>query len=182
MLSINYIYELPFFRQRQGLVGNTLGGWQLSGVTVYNTGLPFTATTSSLDYAGLGLILANPTARPNLLCDPNAGAPHTAQQYFNTACFQTNPSNTATGLPNTPGTAGRGVINGPSTTRFDLTVSKTVRLLESLRVQVRAEAFNILNHTNFRSFTSTNVTSTAFGQIGAVRDPRTMQVAMKILF
>lgn len=182
VLALNYIYELPFFRNQQGFVGKTLGGWQASGIITYNTGLPFTATTSNLDYAGLGMILANPTARPNLLCDPNENAPHTVAQWFNTACFQTNPTNTATGLPNTPGTAGRGVINGPSTKRVDFTMVKNLRLYENLRMQFRAEVFNIFNHTNFRGFTSLNVTSTAFGQIGSTRDPRTMQFALKLNF
>lgn len=185
VLSINYIYELPFFRKQAGFVGKTLGGWQASGIVTYNTGLPFTATTSSLDYAGLGLLLANPAARPNLLCDPNKDAPHTLQQWVTNACFQTNPPNTgagSTGLPNKPGTAGRGVINGPGTTRFDFTLSRSVRFREGVRLQLRAEVFNIFNHTNFRGFTSLNVTSTAFGQIGVVRDPRTMQIGAKIIF
>ena len=182
VLSVNYNYELPFFRTQQGVIGHVLGGWQAAGIFVYNSGLPFTATTSNLDYAGLGLINANPAARPNLLCDPNKGAPHTAQQYFNTSCFQTNPLAADINLPNKPGTAGRGVINGPTTTRFDFTGKKNIRIRESVSLQLRAEVFNIFNHTNFRSFTSTNVTSTAFGQIGAVRDPRTMQVALKLNF
>ena len=67
-------------------------------------------------------------------------------------------------------------------TRVDFTLSKNVRLMERLKLQLRAEVFNIINHTNFRGFTSLNVTSTAFGQIGTVRDPRTMQIAAKILF
>ncbi|HKQ73860.1 MAG TPA: TonB-dependent receptor [Blastocatellia bacterium] len=187
VLSLNYVYELPFYRNQAGFVGKSLGGWQASGIVTYNTGVPFTATTSNLDYAGLGLILANPVARPNLLCDPNANAPHTPEKWFDTSCFQTNPSNTATGLPNNPGTAGRGVINGPSTTRFDLTLSKSWRFSEGIGLQFRAEAFNVFNHTNFRGFTpaavtSTNVTTTGFGVIGVVRDPRTMQIAAKMFF
>jgi hypothetical protein len=184
ILVINYVYELPFFTAQSGFVGKTLGGWQVAGIANFQSGLPFTATTSNLDYAGLGLINANPAARPNLLCDPNSGAPQTLQQYFNTACFQTNPPNTgtgSTGLPNTPGTAGRGVINGPSTTRFDFTLSKNVRILESLRLQLRAEVFNIFNHTNFRAL-GTNVTLSTFGQVTTVRDPRTMQLAVKLSF
>src|SRR6185369_16379083 len=135
-------------------------------------------------YAGLGLINANPAARPNLLCDPNDNAPHTVAQYFNTACFQTNPSATATGLQTTPGTAQRGIINGPGTTRFDFTLSRNVTVGKDqwLTMKLRAEFFNIFNHTNFRGFTSTNITSTAFGQIGTVRDPRTMQLGIKFLF
>ncbi|HEY8458951.1 MAG TPA: hypothetical protein VIM99_01150, partial [Blastocatellia bacterium] len=186
VLKISYIYELPFFRAQQGIAGKALGGWQISGITTVQTGIPFTATTSNLDYAGLGLIpVPSVAARPNLLCDPNKNAPRSVNEYFNVACFQDNPPITgpgSTGLQNTPGTAGRGVIKGPGTTRFDFTLSRIVKFRESLSLQLRAEAFNIFNHTNFRSFTSTNVTSTAFGQIGGVRDPRTMQLGAKFLF
>ncbi len=185
VLTINYIYEVPFFREQHGFVGKTLGGWQVSGIIVYNSGLPFSPTTSSLDYAGLGLINAGPTARPNLLCNPNENALQTVEQYFVTSCFQANPPNTgtgSTGLPNVPGNSGRGVINGPPTTRVDFTLSKNIRFGEAFWMQFRAEMFNIFNHTNFRSFTSTNVTSTAFGQVGAFRDPRTMQLGMKLNF
>jgi hypothetical protein len=84
-------------------------------------------------------------------------------------------------LPNTPGTAGRGVIDGPGTTRFDFTLSKNVRFRESLSLQLRGEVFNIFNHTNFRALT-TNVTNDGFGQVSTVRDPRTMQLGAKISF
>ncbi|HVQ36749.1 MAG TPA: hypothetical protein VMS31_04420, partial [Pyrinomonadaceae bacterium] len=181
ILNINYAYVLPFFKTQQGFIGKTLGGWQASGIVTYNSGLPFTATTSNLDPAGLGLILANPVARPNLICDPNANAPHTVQ-WVTIDCFQTNPSNTATGLANTPGNAQRGIINGPPTKRVDFTMSKNVRFSENVRVQLRAEVFNILNKTNYRSFVSTNVTSTSFGLVGAYRDPRTMQFGAKVQF
>jgi hypothetical protein len=183
VFSLNYIYELPFFSKQENFVGKVLGGWRASGIVVYNTGLPFTATTSSYDAAGLGnnaaVIAGN---RPNLLCDPNANAPHTLQQYFNTSCFQINPSGTATGLVNQPGTAGRGIIEGPPTFRTDFSLMKNIRFSENVRLQLRGEAFNVFNHTNFRSFTSTNVTSTAFGQIGAVRDPRNIQLGIKLYF
>ena len=182
VLNINYVYELPFFRTQQGFAGRVLGGWQASGILTWNTGLPFSPATSNLDYAGVGLINANPTARPNLLCDPNANAPHTREQYFNTACFQANPTATATGLQGTPGNAGRGIINGPPTKRVDFTMAKSLRLAENFRLQLRAEVFNIFNHTNFRSFVSTNVTSGSFGVVGAVRDPRTMQFGAKLSF
>jgi hypothetical protein len=185
VLSANFIYEIPFFRDQRGFVGKTLGGWQPSGIITYMTGLPFSAATSSLDYAGLGLINAGPSARPNLLCDPNLNAPHTLAQWFNTSCFQVNPPTTGTGssgFANTPGNSGRGIINGPPTSRVDFTLTKNVRIWENVRLQFRAEFFNIFNHTNFRGFTSLNVTSTAFGQIGTTRDPRTMQFGLKLNF
>src|SRR4029078_13108241 len=99
VFNLNYIYELPFFTEQRGFTGKVLGGWQASGIITLYTGVPFTATTSNLDAAGLGLINANPAARPNLLCDPNDGAPNTIQWVTN-ACFQTNPSNTAINIPN----------------------------------------------------------------------------------
>jgi hypothetical protein len=49
-------------------------------------------------------------------------------------------------------------------------------------MQIRAEAFNIFNTTNFRTFSSLNITSGVFGQIGTVRDPRTIQLGVKFLF
>jgi hypothetical protein len=183
VLTFSYIYELPFHRGQHDLAGKLLGGWQVSGLALYRSGLPFTPTTSSFDAAGLGFVPALVAgARPNTLCDPNSGAPHTIQQYFNTGCFSLNPTVTTTGVPNVIGNAGRGTINGPTTTRFDFTLSKNIHLGESMKVQLRAEAFNVLNHTNLQTFGSTNVTSSLYGTITVVRDPRTIQLGAKFIF
>ena len=176
VFNINAVYELPFFKDQKGFTGKLLGGWQASGIFVYNTGLPFTVTTSSFDPAGTGVINANPAGRPNVTCDPNANAPHTQAMYFNTSCFTTVTSS------NSLGSSGRGIIQGPPTTRIDFTMSKNFRFGESMRIQLRAEAFNILNHTNFRGFGSLNNTSGLFGTIGSVRDPRNMQLGAKFSF
>lgn len=182
VFSLNYIYELPFFSKQEGFTGKLLGGWQASGIVTYNTGLPFTVTTSAFDPAGLGFIpAAIAGGRPNLLCDPNENAPHTQQQYFNTACFQANPAATATNINNVPGTAGRGVVEGPSTKRVDFTMMKNIRFNESMRLQLRGEAFNVFNHTNFRGL-GTNITAANFGQVISVRDPRTLQLGIKFYF
>ncbi|HET9525303.1 MAG TPA: carboxypeptidase regulatory-like domain-containing protein [Pyrinomonadaceae bacterium] len=180
IFTLNYVYELPFFRTQQGFTGRVLGGWQASGIVTVNTGLPFSVTTSNLDLAGLGLINANPAARPNLLCDPNENAPHDVQWVTN-QCFQLNPTNTAVGLTNAPGTTPRGVIDGPPTQRVDLSMMKNLRFTERFSAQIRAEAFNIFNHTNFRNI-STNITATNFGAVTTVRDPRTMQFGLKLMF
>jgi hypothetical protein len=182
IFTANYIYELPWFANRHDFVGNVLGGWQASGVVTLNTGVPFTATTSTFDPAGLGFIPALVAGgRPNQLCDPNANAPHDRLRYFNTACFALNPTTTTSGVNNVIGTAGRGVIDGPPTKRFDFTMTKIIRFGETTRLQIRGEAFNIFNHTNFRAL-QTNVTSTAFGQVTTVRDPRTIQLGAKFIF
>ncbi len=178
VLTVNYVYELPFFRDQKGFVGKVLGGWQASGIGTFQTGLPFTVTTSSWDAAGLGnspaLISGN---RPTLLCDPNSGGAQTQQQWFNTACFARNPT-VNSGITNVPGSSGRGVVFGPPTNRVDFTLSKNIRFTEHMRLQLRGEAFNIFNWTNFRSL-STNVTSSTFGQVLLTRDPRTLQFGAK---
>jgi Carboxypeptidase regulatory-like domain len=180
VFNLNYIYEIPFLRTRTDFVGTVFGGWQASGIVTVYTGVPFSATTSNFDPAGLGLINANPAARPNLLCDPNDNAPHTLQQWVTGQCFQANPAVDAI-VVNAPGSAARGIIDGPGTQRVDFTMSKNFRFTESIYLQLRAEMFNIFNHTNFRTV-STNITAANFGAITATRDPRTMQFGLKLNF
>jgi hypothetical protein len=177
VLSVNYIYELPFFEKQANFKEKVLGGWQISGITYYFTGLGFSPATSSNDPAGLGLLGSSPSgARPNVYCDPNANAPHTFAQFFNTACFANPPA----GL-NFPGNASRNIINGPSTTRFDATLAKSIRFDESKSLQLRWEVFNIFNHTNFTTL-GLNVTLSSYGTVTGVRDPRTMQLGAKFIF
>jgi len=186
VFTTNFIYELPYYRDQHGLTGKILGGWQTSGIVTYQTGLPFSAATSSYDPAGLGFIpAAIAGGRPNVTCNPNTNAPHTLEQWFDISCFERNTNTGVTGA-NVPGNAGRGTIEGPRTFRVDLTLSKNIRFNETMRLQLRGEAFNIFNTTNFRSFvaspSSLNVTSANFGRIGAMRDPRTLQFGIKFYF
>ena len=183
IFTANYIYELPFFKGRHDLVGNVLGGWELSGIVSLQSGLWYTVTTN-FDAAGLGnipaLIAGN---RANTLCDPNQGGARTFEQWFNIACFERTP--TAAPVANVVGSGGRGTIEGPPTHRMDLSVFKRIRFGERVSLQLRAEAFNVLNHTNFRNLSGTSkiaVTSATFGQINAVRDPRTIQLGAKLSF
>jgi hypothetical protein len=169
-------------RDQRGFVGKTLGGWQASGIITAQSGLPFTITTSNYDPGGLGFIpAAIAGGRPNLLCDPNQGAPHTQLQFFNGGCFQANPAATATNITNLPGSAGRGIVEGPPTYRVDFTMTKNFRFGETTRLQLRGEAFNIFNHTNFRTI-GTNVTLGTYNTVTAVRDPRTIQLGIKLYF
>jgi hypothetical protein len=182
ILSMNYIYEIPYFTKQEGFVGKVLGGWQVSGIVTYNTGLPFTVTTSNYDPAGLGFISAAVAGgRPNVVCDPNQGGAGTQQQYFNTSCFTLNPLSTATNLSNSPGNSPRGVINGPNLFRVDFKMTKNIRFGERMQIQLFGEAFNILNTTNFNTL-SLNVTAANFGQVLTARDPRNLQFGFKFSF
>jgi hypothetical protein len=185
IFTANYIYDIPLFAKRHDFVGRAFGGWEISGIVTLQTGLPFSPATSNWDPAGLGIIAPPLTvARPNFLCDPNANAPHLFLQWYNTACFQANPT-VNSGIVNVPGNGTRGAINGPPTKRFDFSLFKNIQLGRgdsSKSLQLRMETFNIFNHTNFRGIASTNVTSTLAGQISTVRDPRTIQIGAKLFF
>jgi len=182
ILTTNYIYELPFYQKRHDLAGNVLGGWQVSGIFTYQTGLPFTALGANFDGAGLGNIPALVAGnRPISLCDPNTGARNTFEVWFNTQCFQLNP--TAPPVPNIVSNTSRGTIEGPPTVRFDFSLFKNMNFGEDgrVRLQLRGEFFNIFNHTNFRAISST-ITAANYGQVTTVRDPRTIQIGAKLSF
>jgi hypothetical protein len=71
VFTANYIYEIPFFNKTTGFAQAVLGGWQISGITTFQTGLPFTPTIGSFDASGLGLLGAsNSSARPYQYADP----------------------------------------------------------------------------------------------------------------
>lgn len=180
--TVNYIYELPWFEDQRGFSGKLLGGWQVSGIVTYQTGLPFTPTYSGFDPAGLGFLNASSPAggRPFVLCDPNQNAPHTFDRWFDTTCFQSTP--VPTSYPATPGNSPRGIIEGPPTFRVDFTVTKNIRFTESMRLQLKGELFNALNHTNFTTFGTAATTTSTFGLITGTRDPRTVQLGIKFLF
>ncbi len=179
ILTANFVYELPFLREQKGIVGKTLGGWEVSGIVSMNSGLPFTATISNgQDPGGLGILGASAAGpRPDQVADPNSGPNrHTFLHWFNTAAFAAVPAGQAR-----PGNERRGTINGPGFQRWDLALYKNIKVAEGSSFQFRAETFNTFNHTNFDSI-STSTTSGVYGQVTAVRDPRIMQLGLKFNF
>jgi hypothetical protein len=109
--------------------------------------------------------------------------------WFDVSCIQTT---FPTSAPAVPGSAGRGVINGPSLFKSDMTLSKNIQFGERYKLQLRAESFNVFNQTNFVSptltantarttSTTTGITS-GFGAITSARDPRTFQFGARFTF
>jgi hypothetical protein len=179
IFNLSYVYELPFYRSQQGTVGHLLGGWEFSGIIYAYAGLPLTVTGGARrDPAGLGLLDPNSFAgrRPNEVADPNAGAPHTFDQWFNTAAYVNVPN-----AAGPPGNSRRGAVRGPGAQRWDVSLFKNTHIGERVNVQFRAEAFNIANHTNFDGVRLTRQSGT-FGRIISTRDPRIMQLALKFYF
>ena len=191
VLTANFVYELPWMRSQQGVVGHILGGWQFSGVQTFQTGLPLTPVMGNGICSGLGsaarcndpagtgcLLGASPVGcRPNLVGDPNAGAPHTFNSWFNASAFA-NPGATQT----TVGTSRPGSVRGPGFWRTDLSLFKNIKFNERLTGQLRWETFNTFNHTNPICCTSQSTISGSFNKISSTRDPRIMQLGMKLNF
>jgi len=178
IFNLNLVYPLPFYKTQQGLVGKALGGWQVAANANYQSGLPYTATTSGTDPGGLGIIGASAAGlRPNLICNPNSGGAQTRFQYFNTACFAPPPVSA-----HLPGNEARGVIRGPGYEGWNLAVSKNLLFKERFRFQLRGEASNAFNHPNPSTFGSLSIVSSLFGTVTVYRDPRIIQLAGKFYF
>lgn len=175
------VYELPFgpgkpFNSSVGFVNRLIEGWQVNGVLVLQSGFP-------LVIRGANNNLAN---RPNST-GVSAELPadqRTVKQWFRTDVF-TNPA------PFTFGNVGRTLpdVRGPGTANLDFSLIKNTRVNERFRLQLRAEAFNVANHANYR-LPNTTFTPDAqgrnanpnFGVVTAARDARIVQLGLKLLF
>jgi len=201
VFNLNAVYDLPFGKGKYflsdhgGAVDRLVGGWQLGGILRINTGTPLTIVDprGTLNRVGRS---ANQTAVTNLtnaqISDLIGIFNQNGIVYFiNPSVINTNGRGAAAfGQPafsgevffdNGPGQSGtlaRSTINGPLFTELDMSLTKSIRLTERMRFQVRADAFNVLNHTNFltgiltpglglggTSNTIFNVNSPTFGQI-----------------
>jgi hypothetical protein len=188
ILSVNYVYTLPLYKNGHGALAYVAKGWEVSGILSAYTGVPLTVTTSSVDPAGLGLLgSSSASSRPDEVCDPRANQPAkyagSAQSsaagltWFNTACFQPVPQGAVR-----PGNAGRGTVRGPGFFNLDASLLKNFQISERFKTQFRFETLNTLNWVNPNGFASTNITSTVFGQISGFRAPRRVQLALKFIF
>jgi Carboxypeptidase regulatory-like domain/TonB-dependent Receptor Plug Domain len=178
MLTASYVYSLPWMKNQQGFVGHVLGGWEVSGIISYMGGTPLSVTSGNgLDHAGLGVLASDwNSLYPDVVSNPNSGAPHKLGQWFNTAAFQEVPDGVYQ-----VGNEKRGVVRGPGFGRWDLSLFKNTKVSERVTVQFRAEAFNVWNHTNW-SGVSTDMSSDYFGQVTSARDPRNIQFGLKLMF
>lgn len=168
ILVLSYVYPLPFWREQNNWYRKAFGGWQLSGITTIESGMPMNITIQG-DVAGTGV----GGQRPNLVGDPNLNA-HTVSRWFNPAAF-------AVPAAGTFGNLGRNAIIGPGMNNWDFSTQKFFAVTERVKLQYRAEMFNAPNHVSFWSVGGT-VGSANFGQVAGAMDPRTFQMALKLLF
>jgi hypothetical protein len=169
---LNYLWELP--SPKQGLEKALLGGWQTSAIWTWQSGFPLNVTSGG-DYSYSLPEVANDQAQV-------VSAPHYTSgsldqklaQWFTTSAF-------TTPQPNTFGNAGRNILIGPGTFNLDFSAHKVFNFGERYSLQYRAEFFNLFNHPQFNN-PDTTVTDSTFGQITTARDPRIMQMALKLIF
>ena len=172
IFTIAYIYDLPFFSKAKGLVHAALGGWEISGITVAETGFPITVYMPNGNSVGLG---TNQTAnRPDSLGPMNY--PHNFYSWFNAADLAAPPNGRF-------GSLGRGSLDGPGRQNWDLTLMKKFGLgiREGANLEFRADAFNVFNHTQFSTVGAVFGQST-LGQVTNVYDPRVLQLGMTLSF
>lgn len=166
---LSYLWELPFGRDRRWLNGGlgeaVLGNWQFSGIVTLATGRPFTVFLST------GVNNGAPSW-PNRLGDGRLDNP-SPNQWFDIADFAAPP-------PNTYGDSGRGILNAPGQKTVDVSLAKRIPLKGRVTLQLRADAFNLLNSPQF-GFPNASIGSPTAGRITTtVGDNRQMQFAAKL--
>jgi hypothetical protein len=210
LLTLDGVWELPWYRSQEGPVGHLVGGWEISAIYTAVTGLPLTVSGSGgvsvqnpngtqtpflsdntanvlNDNVGLGILGASGASlRPNQIFDPNSsrGASLRINKKYEQAAtiyFNTGAFQAQDPAGTVPGNAKRGTINGPGYNVADLGIFRNFRITEKLKFQFRGEAFNLANHTNIQTI-GTSATSTLFGTIEGYRDARILQIAGRFDF
>jgi hypothetical protein len=146
----NVTYELPFARESQGLTRALLGGWQIAAIGQVKSGPPLTlfvqANRSRSRWSpslGPGQGFDRPSLAPGRTAESAING--TPEQWFDPTAFVLQPAGTY-------GTLGRGALIGPGLEVLDLALSKRIRwerLGPAGLIELRVEAFNVLNHSNF---------------------------------
>jgi hypothetical protein len=177
VLSLGAVYALPFGHGKpwlsQGIAARAFGNWQVNGVILARTGQPFTPVTN-LDIANVGALTAASRVRPDLVGDPHLDNP-TPATWFNRAAFRTPAQFTF-------GSAGRNLLRSDSVRDFAISLFREDRIGERMKLQFRAESFNIANHPNF-AVPQATITSPVFSAVSnTVTNSRQVQLGLKLLF
>jgi len=184
---LSAIYQLPFgkgrvFLKNMNRIGNAvLGGWEMSTVTMWQTGPYLTPVTSpAFDTANLNLVFRGAALRPDCVGNP-VPANQTIDQYFNISAFNPIPG------PGRIGNCSVGSLVGPGTTAVAGGMSKTFQLREGMHLRFEATFTNLPNHPNFAPPPVDVSAPATFGKITTVQSAensgnRTGQLALRLDF
>lgn len=183
MLSFSYSWELPFFKHANAATKAFLGGWQVSGITVFQSGAPLTVTLPN-DQAGVGSYnqrpdqVGNPFQAGTIAANPTCAAPsqvHTMASWFNPCAFALNALGTF-------GNEGSGVLRGPYFQDWDMGLAKNFALRESVGLQFQLEAFNVFNHPSWGQPNLSWTNGSPLGAITSATSPRLVQLSLALKF
>jgi hypothetical protein len=192
-LVVNYWYDLPKLGRKVGskALGYLTDDWSVSGITSFISGAPVTPSLSW--QSGIDVTGSSDAARGQLIGDPFKDIP--AGMQFNPYAFAATPQGTYGNV--SFGNFRPGILRGPGINNWDMTLSKRILLGSEQRyLQFRAEAFNVFNHTQYSSYNSSvafNATNQPIivkdaagnpvtGAYNAARDPRKVQLSVKVYF
>jgi hypothetical protein len=200
-LSVSYTYDLPFFMHSTGIKKAALGGWQISGVTIFQNGLPFSIFDSSAGTAFLGqgstpLLGASLAPGASVSSGLSSGSlrSRVLNGYLNKDAFVpaplVDPLDCAGGAnPNFCGTGfgdlGRNIYHGPFQQNWDVSFLKHFKVGERNDIRFGADFFNLWNHTNFGNPTVTDIetagaANSPFGKIIQTNgNPRLIQFSLR---
>ncbi len=173
---VSYNWAVPFDRAFGSMPKRLTQGWQVIGISRFSSGFPITLRQSAGD---LSLIGESSTDTPDLIGkvqiqDPRNPGPNGPNTYFLPDAF-------ASEQLGHFGTANRRFFHGPGILNTDFALLKDTHITESMAVQLRAEFFNVFNHTQFNN-PSGNFSSSNFGVVTSARDPRIGQFSLKFLW
>jgi hypothetical protein len=184
VLSLYYIYDLPFWREGGSPMKSLLGGWQISGATFLRTGTPFSITRTN-DIAGVG---EGANGQPvDVVGDIHANANGQFSGGVNSGVaadqnFAFNPTAFANPAPGHFGNETRNILRNPGDQQWDIALFKNFGLGGPRKIQFRTEIFNFPNHPNL-SGPNTDITSPNFGRsINKDGNRRDIQLALRFLF
>ena len=170
---VNFIYKLPILRgpNTNSVLKATLGGWEVSGIVMMESGLPIDITLGGPQSSNG---VDNGTNRPNV--SGNVSYPQTLAQWFNPGAF----SSPTIG---SWGSLVRDSVYGPGRDNWNVSLFKSFTFSEERgsRVELRLETFNLFNHTQFKDVSS-SFSSSNFGSVTSTYDPRTIQLGAKLYF
>ena len=175
-VQVSYSYQLPFgkgrwlFADAGNLASKLISGWQLSGITAYQGGQPFSVSyTSSLQ--------GDVSSRADrVLGEPLYPTKKTRAEWFNPAAFTLPPHYTY-------GTSGYNLLWGPRYQDWDMSLVKNTVWRERLNLQLRMDAFNAFNHPNLSTPNATLTNPANFGEITSTTgENRTVEFAAKFSF
>jgi hypothetical protein len=181
IFNASYVYAMPFFHHSDNLFAReVVGGWSISGITLFEKGVPQFVHYSGGDVVGLG---GGTTNRPNQ--SGKMSYPKTQTAWFDKSKF-TDPIAPWAGGPGGVnagfGNAGRDAVVLPGLSNWNLSLFKAIPFKEGgPRIELRFESFNTFNHTQFQSVDANNHDGN-FGQTTGIYQPRALELGGKFIF